>query len=130
MAILILHAAISILLPAVIAQSIFDYTQQPIPTPFTFGDMYPNRPETDVCRPIFDHILRNSARFTNELVLNTNSHIEFATEDARRMSSRMQTRLDRLAQLYSGDFTVLKAWTQYPDSEVPDASSFHYEGEE
>ena len=123
------HAAFAILFPVVIAQSNFDYSQQPIPIPFLQGNSYPNRPETDVCRPIFNHVLRNSARFTNELVFNTNPHIKFATTDSRRMTSRMQTRLDRLREIYSGGFTVLKTWTQYPDSEVPDPSSLHYEGE-
>ena len=124
------YAFVAILLPVVIAQSNFDYSQQPIPIPFYEGDRYPNRPETDVCRPIFDHILRNSARFTSELVFNTNPDITFATMDSRRMTSRMQTRLDRLREIYSGDFTVLKTWTQFPDNEVLDPSSLHYEGED
>lgn len=125
-------AAVLIMVQAtvVVAQSNFDYSQQPIPSPFRLGNRYPNRPETDVCRPIFDHILRNSDRFTNELVLNTNPQIAFETANSRRMTSRMQTRLDRLRQLYRGDFTVLKAWTQYPDPEVVDSTSLHYEGED
>ena len=123
-AVLILQATVAM------AQSNFDYSQQPIPNPFRQGNRYPNRPETDVCRPIFDHILRNSDRFTNELVLNTNPQIAFETADSRLMTSRMQTRLDRLRQLYRGDFTVLKAWTQYPDPEVQDSTSLHYEGED
>ena len=126
---IILVIVATIVVPATVAQSNFDYSQEPIPTPFLLDDSYPNRPETDVCRPIFDHILRDSARFTNELVLNTNPQITFATSDSRRMTSRMQTRLDRLRQSYNGQFTVLKTWTQYPDSEVPDNTSLHYEGE-
>ena len=125
-------AAVLTVLPAAatLAQENFDYSQQPIPNPFRLGNRYPNRPETDVCRPIFDHIVHNSDRFTNELVLNTNREIAFATDDARRMTSRMQTRLDRLRQLYGGYFTVLKAWTEYPDPEVLDSTSLHYEGED
>lgn len=122
-------AAVTCVMLPVGALTNFDYSEQPIPYPFRLHDRYPNREETDVCRPIFDHIQRNSARFTNELVLSTNPHIAFASVDARRMTSRMQTRLDRLSQLYIGDFTVLKAWTQYPDREVKDSASLHYEGE-
>jgi hypothetical protein len=121
-------AAAATLLPATLAQSQFDYSQQPIPIPFLQGHRYPDRPETDVCRPIFDYILPGSARFTSELVLNTNPNIQFATPDSRRMTSRMQTRLDRLREIYDGGFTVLKTWTQFPDSEVEDALSLHYEG--
>ena len=124
-------AALLLLLPAaVLGQSDFDYSQQPIPIPFELGDRYPDRPETDVCRPIFDYILRDSARFTNELVFNTNPSVTFATTDSRRMTSRMQTRLDRLLEIYDGEFTVLKAWTEFPDSEVVDSLSLHYEGEQ
>ena len=116
--------------PAVVlAQSQFDYSQQPIPIPFLLGDSYPDRPETDVCRPIFDHIRRDSARFTNELVFNTNQRVTFATSDSRRMTSRMQTRLDRLREIYNGGFTVLRAWSEFPDSEVADSQSLHYEGD-
>ena len=124
----VVFAAALAVLPATLAQSNFDYSQQQIPNPFQLGNRYPNREETDVCRPIYDHIDRDSARFTNELVFNTNQNIEFSTTDARRMTSRMQTRLDRLRQLYTRDFTVLKAWTQYPDSDVQDSGSLHFEG--
>ena len=103
----------------------FDYSGQPIPNPFRLGDSYPDREEMDVCRPIFDHIDRNSVRFRNELVLDNSS----MTFDERWMTSRMYSRLNRLRQLYTGGFTVLKAWTQYPDSEVHDPTSLHYEGE-
>lgn len=105
----------------------FDYSGQPIPDPFRLGDRYPDREEMDVCRPIFDHIDRNSVRFRNELVLD-NSSMTFADVDAW-MTSRMYSRLNRLRQLYTRGFTVLKAWTQYPDSEVHDRASLHYEGE-
>ena len=127
-ALVVLFAAALAVLPATLAQSNFDYSRQQIPNPFRRGNRYPNREEKDVCRPIFDHIERNSARFRNELVFNTNRNIAFSTGDARRMSSRMQTRLDRLRQLYTRGFTVLKAWSQYPDSEVQDSGSLHYEG--
>ena len=106
----------------------FDYSQQPIPDPFQLGDRYPDREEVEVCRPIVDHIDRNSARFTSDLVLNSDLNAVFSNNDARRMTSRMQSRLDQLRMLYTGGFTVLKAWTQYPDPEVGDTASLHYEG--
>ena len=120
-------AAVSVL-PATIAKLSFDYSPQPIPNTFLEGNCYPDREETDVCRSVFDHIERGSARFKNELVENVNQNILFSTSDAHLMSPRMLTRLDRLRQLYTGDFTVLKAWTQYPNSEVQDSASLHYEG--
>lgn len=106
----------------------FDFSGHPIPDTFRLGDRYPDREEMDVCRPIFNHIDRNSVRFRNELVLD-NSSMTFDNADARWMTSRMYSRLNRLRQLYTGGFTVLKAWTQYPDSEVQDLASLHYEGE-
>ena len=82
-----------------------------------------------MCRPIVDHIDRNSARFRAELVTNTNSKISFATADSNIMSSRMQSRLDRLADLYtSGRMTIRKAWSQYPDSQLAGVNSLHFEG--
>ena len=125
-------AAVTLLLqtPAlVLAQSQFDYSQQSIPSRFMVGDSYPGRPETDVCRPIFDHIQRDSARFMNELVFNANPQITFATSDSHHMTSRMKSRLDRLREIYTEGFTVLKAWTEFPDNEVQDTQSLHYEGE-
>ena len=119
-------AAYFVALQMVAAQ--VDFSQQPIPDPFELGDRYPDREENDVCRAIVTHIDRNSARFTNELVLNTHPDIDFFDSDARQMSSRMQTRLDRLKELYNKPFTVLKAWTQYPDEEVENITSLHYEG--
>ena len=121
----VLFAAAVSVLPATIAQLEFDYT---IPDPFELGNGYPDRNEADVCRPIFDHIERDSARFKNELVKHVNPKIVFFNNDAHLMSSRMQMRLDGLREIYTGKFTVLKAWTQYPDSEVQDSASLHYEG--
>ncbi len=114
------------------------FTRGQIPSTFLVGTYYPTRSglttpratEDAVCRPIVDHIDRNSARFNAELVTNTNSRIWFQNADSRIMSSRMQSRLDRLASLYTaGRMTIKKAWSQYPDSELPGSdSSLHFEG--
>ena len=127
------------LLPApAVGQQDFTITQ--VPT-FRVGVFYPGRSnaraedaETQTCRAITDRIDRNSARYNNELVRNTATNINFATSDARIMSSRMQSRLDDLARRYRDRFgrtmTVLKAWTPYPDSDLSgDDKSLHYEGE-
>ena len=112
------------------------FTRGQIPSTFSAGRFYPTRPlltnalatEAAICRPIADQIDRNSARFRAELITNTNSKITFATGNSRIMSSRMQSRLDTLADLYIGRrMTILKAWSQYADSQLP-SSSLHYEG--
>ena len=106
-----------------------DFSTGEIPDPFMLGNRYPDREEEQVCRSISDHIERGSVRFTNELVTNTNSRINFETADSRVMTSRMQTRLDRVANLYSRSFTVQKAWTEFPDPDFPNNNrSLHFEG--
>jgi len=106
-----------------------DFSTRSIPNPFLPGDRYPDRGEEEVCRSISDHIERGSARFTNELVTNLNSDINFATADSRVMTSRMQSRLDRVANSYGRRFTVLKAWTEFPDPDLPNNNrSLHFEG--
>ena len=118
-----------VMLPPVKGQQ--DFTTAQVPDPFTVGDYYPPRLEVDVCRPIRDYIDRNSARFTNELVTNTNSRITFSTSDSRIMTSRMQSRLNTLADSYfaatSTRMTVRRAWTQFPNSQLNNMS-LHYEG--
>ena len=112
---------------------------QQIPT-FTVGTFFPTRPslsafqtEEAVCRVITDQIRRNSARFNSELVTNNNGGINFAIEDARIMSSRMQSRLDNLANRYfsatNRRMTIQKAWTPFPDPQLNGVpGSLHYEG--
>lgn len=120
------------------ASSQQDFSTGQVPT-FTVGVFYPGRSsnplqaEVETCRAITDRIERNSARFNTELVTNTNNGINFANADSRLMSSRMQSRLDDLAQVYNARFgqrmTVLKAWTPYPDSQLGgETESLHYEG--
>ena len=116
-----------------VAQGQRDFSTAEVPDPFRVGDIYPPRPEVEVCRPIRDYIDRNSIRFTNELVTNTNRDITFSTSDSRIMSSRMQSRLNSLATLYRQQtgrrMTVLRAWRQFPDPQITDNMSLHYEGE-
>ena len=131
-------ASISLLVYAVAAALILsvqgqqDFTTAAVPNPFQVGDYYPPRPEVEVCRPIRDYIDRNSARFMNELVTNTNNDIVFSTADSRIMSSRMQSRLNTLAALYLEQtgrrMTVERAWVPFP-SGLQDDMSLHYEGE-
>lgn len=115
-----------------------DITSAQIPT-FTVGTFYPSREgltavqvEEVVCRAIVDQIERNSARFLTELVSNTNNRINFVSSDSRIMSSRMQSQLDVLANLYyystGREMTILKAWSPYPDPSLS-STSLHYEGE-
>ena len=128
--------ALQLLFPAVVLISLVqgqqDFTTNPVPDPFQVGDFYPPRDEEAVCRRITDYIDRNSARFMNELVTNTNPDITFSTSDSRIMSSRMQSRLNTLANLYKQEtgrkMTVLRAWLPFP-SGLSDSMSLHYEGE-
>lgn len=143
-----LHNLSSLLLSLLIALGVLqfpplascqqDFTTLQVPT-FVIGVFYPGRSsiateaEVETCRAITDRIDRNTARFNNELVTNPNNGITFATSDSRVMSSRMQSRLDRLADAYyaaSGRrMTVLKAWTPFPDSDLSmESESLHYEG--
>ena len=130
-----LFAAATTVLLALMALSVQgqqDFTTAAVPNPFRVGDFYPPRPEVEVCRSIRDYIDRNSARFTNELVTNTNNDITFSTADSRIMSSRMQSRLNTLAEVYFMEtrrrITVLRAWTQFPSSQINNDMSLHYEG--
>ena len=128
----LLCAALALVLVSIV-QAQQDFTTAEVPNPFQVGDFYPPRPEVEVCRPIRDYIDRNSARFTNELVTNTNPDITFSTSDSRIMSSRMQSRLNSLASLYGQQtgrrMNVLRAWTQFPNAQISDDKSLHYEGE-
>lgn len=126
-------SAVAILSLQLCSAQDFDFTLGPIPDPFELGDFYPARDEEDVCRPIRDYITRGSARFNSELLTNTNPDILFDDSDSRIMTSRMQSRLDRLAQLYwlryRRRFRVRMAYAEFPDPDLAgDARSLHYEG--
>ncbi len=116
-----------------------DFSEAPIPNPFQRGNFYPPRSEVDVCRPIQNYIYRGSARFNAQLVTNTNPNVNFATSDSRIMSSRLQSRLNNLVQIYNFNsrglrnsnptLSILKAWTEFPDNDLAnDDLSLHYEG--
>lgn len=135
---LLATAGVGLLLLLQVASGQQDFTRAQIPA-FRVGIFYPARSnnvreaEIMTCRAITDRITRNSARFNNELVTNTNRGIYFRSADTRIMTSRMQSRLDDLASAYYRTYrrrmTVTKAWTPFPDSQLRgDENSLHYEG--
>lgn len=112
------------------------YHQEPVPDPFTQGTRYPNRDEDDECRPIKLRVRRNSVRFNATIIRNSNTQIQYETDDARMMTSRMKSRLDILASWYYSTYgTRLVVELSYIDGNDPGASdssvrstSLHYEG--
>ena len=114
--------------------SVFQYTRGPVPENFQLGQHYPSRSETDECRPIRLRIGRESRLFRTNLVVNANPDIHFANNDAKRMTSRLQSRLNTLASTFYSRYqlhiTVHLAWVEYSlDDGVGDPQSLHYEGE-
>lgn len=114
--------------------SIFRYTRGPVPDTFQVGEHYPARSEMEECRPIRLRIGRDSRLFRTKLVVNNNPDIHFASNDAKRMTSRLQSRLNSLATTfysrYRLRFAVHLAWVEYSaDDGVDDPQSLHYEGE-
>ena len=100
---------------------------------FNVGSFHPPLAEAEVCRPIRSFIQRNSGRYINELVTNTNPLIDFPNLDSQVMSSRLKSNLDILAELshesISQRMNVIMAWTAYPDPDLgEDKHSLHYEG--
>ena len=134
---LLATAGVGLLLLLQVTSGQQDFTRAQIPA-FRVGIFYPARSnnvreaEIMTCGAITDRITRNSARFNKELVTNTNRDINFPLADTRIMTSRMQSRLDYLAsayyRTYSRKMTVTKAWTPFPDSQLRDDNSLHYEG--
>ena len=108
----------------------FTYTKGPIPTSFNIGEHYPDRNEEFQCRSIKFHVQPDSQKY-RELVTYNGNNIRFTNSSSHRMTSRMQTRLQALAndyyQLYNLSLYVLKAWSSFPDSDIED-NSLHYEG--
>ena len=47
------------------------------PDEFILNQSYPDKGEVDVCRPIRLRIARNSRRFHEDLIMNTNPDIDF-----------------------------------------------------
>lgn len=110
----------------------FQYSKGPVPDQFRLLDRYPDRSEESQCRPIRLRIERNSRRYLRDLVFNANPDIIFANSDAHLMTSRLQSRLNELSDLYRREYglslRVVKAWTEEADLEVTDPLSLHYEG--
>ena len=108
----------------------YQYSKGPIPDNFRVGESYPDRTEDQSCRPIQIHIERGSRRY-NDLVTYTKDNVWFPTDNSRKMSLRLHSHLSDLADAYYKQYgvklAVEKAWTEYPDDEVPD-TSLHYEG--
>ena len=113
-------------------QDQFEFRQDSVPDPFTLGDRYPNRDEFEECRPIKLQLERTSSRFSATITQNTNSDLEFATADAALMTSRLKSRLDILASLYSqqfgGKLTVLLTYAEADNPQVTTNDSLHFEG--
>ena len=113
-------------------QDQFEFRQDSVPDPFTLGDRYPNRDEFEECRPIKLQLERTSSRFSATITQNTNSDLEFATADAALMTSRLKSRLDILANLYSqqfgGKLTVLLTYAEADNPQVTTNDSLHFEG--
>ena len=113
----------------------FSIDRGTIPTRFSVRESYPDRDEDTECRPIRVRIARDSFRFTRDLRVNYNRRLTFRNSDARRMTSRCQSRLDALASTYYKRFRrnleVLLGWVDY-DSDVSSLgisnTSLHYEG--
>ena len=111
----------------------FVYSRGPVPDTFHQGTRYPDRSETDECRPIRLRVERNSILYRTQLVTNTHPRINFQSADARLMTARLQSRLNALAaeyyRQYSRRITVLQAWSEYAaDDGLGDPHSLHYEG--
>jgi len=107
------------------------YTRERVPSVFLIGQSYPDRGETELCRPIRLRITKNSRLYITELVTNANRDILFASANARRMTSRMQSKLNLLAvrfrAKYHSKLIVLQSWTEYSPNDT-DPNSLHYEG--
>ena len=111
----------------------FVYRRGPIPDVFSQGTRYPDRNETDECRPIRLRVVRSSRLYTSQLVTNVNPMIIFHSADARIMTRRMQARLNALAASYHRHYhamiTVRRAWSEYSANDtIGDPTSLHYEG--
>ena len=109
------------------------FQQEPVPDPFTLGDRYPDRDEEVEVRPIKLRLRRTSRRFSETIIRNTNSDLSYANDDARLMTSRLKSRLDRLGELYEDRYRrqrlqVLLTYAEENNPSVSDSASLHYEG--
>lgn len=112
----------------------FIRSRGPVPSVFHVGSRYPDRNETEECRPIRLRVVRNSRLYRTQLVTNTNPQLHFETADARVMTRRVQARLNALAasyyRRYAARITVQRAWSEFSISNdsIGDPNSLHYEG--
>lgn len=110
----------------------FIFTNEPVPDNFSLQQRYPDRPETEACRPIRVQISRGSRRFLTELVTNDHPSVQFANADARIMSLRLRRHLNELAETFRDEhnvrIAVSKAWSEANDSDITDPTSLHFEG--
>ncbi len=108
------------------------FQQDPVPDPFVLGNRYPNRDEFEECRPIKLQLERTSSRFSAAITQNTNPELNFANADASLMTSRLKSRLDILADLYTAEFggklNVLLTYAEAGNPLVTTNDSLHYEG--
>ena len=109
------------------------FQQEPVPDPFTLGDRYPDRDEEVEVRPIKLRLRRTSRRFSETIIRNTNNDLSYANDDARLMTSRLKSRLDRLGELYEDRYRgrrlrVLLTYAEENNPSVSDSTSLHYEG--
>ena len=101
------------------------------PTKLSLNQRFPDKNETEVCGRIRDVIKRDSERFRQILIRNTNERVEYINDDARRMTSRTKSKLDVLASLVRNEWQndkvrVIRAWTDQVVASDP--ASLHYEG--
>lgn len=111
----------------------FLHSRGPVPSVFQVGTRYPDRNETEECRPIRLRVIRNSRLYRSQLVTNTNPQITFHSADARVMTTRVQARLNALAasyyRHYQARITVLRSWSEFSvNDSIGDSNSLHYEG--
>ena len=127
----ILFSSLGILVALSSNRTDFTFLTDPPPWVFRLGQSYPNREETVQCRPVRLRITRNSRLYITDLVSNDNPNILFQSADARLMTTRMQSKLNSLADTFTSEYNtklrVLQAWSEYSNNDS-DPQSLHYEG--
>ena len=101
------------------------------PNELSLNERFPDKDETEVCGRIRDVIERDSGRFRQTLIRNSNDQVDYIDDDARLMTSRAKSRLDALASLVNNEWfndkvRVIRAWTDQVVASDP--GSLHYEG--
>jgi len=109
------------------------FQQESVPNPFNLGDRYPDRDEVAEVRLIKLRLKRTSRRFSNTIIRNTNNDLSYVNDDARLMTSRLKSHLDRLGELYKRRYggqklVVILTYVEEGNSAVTNPNSLHYEG--